>query len=73
MSPTLSEPTNSSNHASPMMPFGKHRGVPLAELDDAYLLWVGCLNDLRPPLLGHVLREMARRLADRPAAGGVQP
>jgi uncharacterized protein (DUF3820 family) len=49
------------------MPFGKYKGTPLDQLDDQYLLWVGCLNDLRPPLLGYVLKEMGRRLAERPA------
>lgn len=67
MSPTLSESTNSGNHASlspgPVMPFGKHRGTPLAELPSEYLLWLGCLDDLRQPLLKHVLHEMGRRLA----------
>lgn len=67
MLPTLSESTNSGNDASPsagpMMPFGKHKGTPLEELPSEYLIWLGCLNDLRQPLLGHVLREMGRRLA----------
>ena len=67
MSPTLSEPMNSGNHSSPslgpVMPFGKHRGTPLAELPNEYLLWLSCLDDLRPPLLKHVLHEMGRRLA----------
>jgi uncharacterized protein (DUF3820 family) len=56
--------------SSPQMPFGLHKGEPLATLPDEYLLWVGCLDDLRQPLLGHVLREMGRRLAERPAAEG---
>jgi uncharacterized protein (DUF3820 family) len=46
------------------MPFGKYKGAPLDELPSEYLLWLGCLNDLRQPLLGQVLKEMARRLAD---------
>lgn len=45
------------------MPFGKYRGQPIEQIPDEYLLWLGCLDDLRPPLLGHVLHEMARRLA----------
>lgn len=67
MAPTLAESTTSGNHAAPsagpVMPFGKHRGTPLAALPSEYLLWLGCLDDLRPPLLTHVLHEMGRRLA----------
>ena len=55
-----------------LMPFRKHKGVPLDQLDDDYMLWLSCLPDLRQPLLGHVLREMGRRLAARPATQ-VQP
>ena len=59
---------------SPTMPFGAHKGKPLADLPDEYLLWLSCLNDLRQPLLGAVLHEMGRRLAERPAGGSpVQP
>jgi uncharacterized protein (DUF3820 family) len=64
---------NSSKVQSPMqaltnrahlMPFGAHKGTPLDQLPSDYLLWLGCLNDLRQPLLGHVLKEMARRLME---------
>lgn len=48
---------------APRMPFGKLKGTPLDELPSEYLLWLGCLDDLRQPLLGAVLREMGRRLA----------
>lgn len=48
---------------TPRMSFGKFKGVPLTELPDEYLLWVGCLSDLRPPLLPLILDEMARRIA----------
>lgn len=57
----------------PTIPFGAHKGKHLDELPDDYLLWLGCLSDLRPPLLGAVLREMARRLAERPAGESVGP
>ena len=64
--PTQSQPPSKT----PTMPFGKYRGTPLEDLPSEYLLWVGCLDDLRQPLLGHVLREMGRRLAalDQPSA-----
>ena len=60
-------PTGSKPTTGPTMPFGVHKGKPLDDLPDDYLLWPGCLDDLRQPLLSHVLREMSRRLADRPA------
>jgi len=49
----------------PIMPFGKYRGTPLEDLPAEYLLWIGCLNDLRQPLLGHVLKEMGRRMMEQ--------
>lgn len=49
---------------SPRMPFGVHKGTPLDQLPSDYLLWVGCLNDLRQPLLGHILKEMGRRIVE---------
>jgi uncharacterized protein (DUF3820 family) len=49
---------------APTMPFGKHKGTLLEELPSEYLLWLGCLDTLRQPLLGHVLREMARRIME---------
>ena len=59
---------NSSNPHSPpqapTMPFGKYKGTLLEELPSEYLLWLGCLETLRQPLLGHVLKEMARRIAE---------
>lgn len=52
----------------PTMPFGLHKGKPLDDLPDDYLLWLSCLDDLRQPLLGRILAEMGRRLSERPAA-----
>jgi hypothetical protein len=37
----------------------------LEDVPDEYLLWLGTLNDLRNPLLTHVLHEMARRLTEK--------
>lgn len=42
------------------MPFGKYRGVELADLDDRYLGWLKGL-DLREPLRSAVLAEFERR------------
>lgn len=56
------------------MPFGKYKGTPLDELPSEYLLWLGCLDTLRQPLLGHVLKEMARRVVElerQPERAGV--
>lgn len=62
-----------TDRSATRMPFGAHKGKSLDEVPDEYLLWLGCLDDLRQPLLGHVLREMGRRLAERPAAQAGQP
>jgi uncharacterized protein (DUF3820 family) len=45
------------------MPFGKHKGTPLRELPDDYLLWLSLLPELRDPLLTAVHLEMDRRNA----------
>lgn len=50
-----------------LMPFGAHRGTALDQLPTDYLLWVSSLHDLRQPLLGAVLQEMGRRLAETQA------
>lgn len=42
------------------MPFGKHRGTKLAELDDDYLGWLST-RDLRDPLRSAVEVEIRRR------------
>lgn len=49
---------------APPMPFGVHKGKRLDDIPSDYLLWLGCLNDLRQPLLGAVLREMGRRIVE---------
>lgn len=49
---------------SPLMPFGKYKGSMLKDLPSEYLLWLGCLPDLRQPLLGAVLHEMGRRIVE---------
>lgn len=69
MSRTLAERSTSSNgdeqgHSpGPCMPFGQYKGASLMELPTEYLCWVSGLGDLRQPLLGRVIGEMARRLA----------
>ena len=49
---------------APPLPFGKYKGTPLDDLPSEYLLWLGCLDTLRQPLLGHVLKEMSRRILE---------
>jgi uncharacterized protein (DUF3820 family) len=61
----MNSSTTHSPSQAPTMPFGKFKGTPLDQLTDEYLLWLGTLNDLRHPLLGHVLREMGRRLVEK--------
>ena len=51
--------------ASPLLPFGKFRGTPLSDVPDDYLMWLATRDDLRNPLLKHVLNEMARRLVEK--------
>lgn len=46
-----------------VMPFGKHKGRPLSELPEQYLLWLASLDDLRPPLRLAVDSEVRRREA----------
>jgi len=44
------------------MPFGKHQGVPLADLPDGYLTWLGTkLNEWRDPFRSALAAEIARR------------
>ncbi len=57
-------PTQAPPNKAPVMPFGAHKGTPLDQLPSDYLLWLGCLNDLRQPLLGFVLKEMGRRIIE---------
>ncbi len=43
------------------MPFGRHRGLQIRDLPDAYILWLTSLADLREPLRGVIFREARRR------------
>lgn len=43
------------------MPFGRHRGEDLADLDAGYLEWLNSLPDLREPLRSGVDRELENR------------
>lgn len=45
------------------MPFGKFKGVLLADLPDDYLAWLRSLGDLREPLKSAVILEWQRRTA----------
>jgi hypothetical protein len=45
-----------------VMPFGKYRSQPLKALDDPYLLWLLCLEDLREPLLTAINSEADKRM-----------
>lgn len=44
-----------------VMPFGKHKGVPIGDLPLPYLEWLAALDDLREPLASHVTHEFYRR------------
>lgn len=46
------------------MPFGKHKGQPLAEVPTTYLRWLAGLDDLREPLRSAVHAELDRREDD---------
>lgn len=47
------------------MPFGKHKGVPLTEIDTTYLEWVASLEDVRTPWLPQaVAEELNNRLKE---------
>jgi uncharacterized protein (DUF3820 family) len=64
-STTTATPSQQSGPANdPLMPFGRFKGSRLRDLDPDYLLWVALLPDLRQPLLGHILREMGRRIVE---------
>lgn len=61
------------------MPFGKFRGVLVADLPDEYLAWLKGLDDLREPLRTVVEAEWGGRTAARaileadPLPGDVRP
>lgn len=46
------------------MPFGKHKGQPLAEVPTDYLRWLTGLDDLREPLYSAAHAELDRREDD---------
>jgi hypothetical protein len=45
------------------MPFGKHKGAPIASPDDNYLLWLLCQPWLRDPVLSAINAEVDARKA----------
>ena len=48
------------------MPFGKHKGEPVAGLPSPYLVWLAGLDNLGPPLRKAVVAEIGFRLASVP-------
>jgi hypothetical protein len=52
------------------MPFGKFKNRLLSELDDDYVLWLLCLEDLREPFLSTIHSEADRRMAEAYASVG---
>ena len=48
------------------MPFGKHKGEPIAGLPSAYLAWVAGLDSLSPRVRKAVADEIGLRLASVP-------
>jgi hypothetical protein len=49
------------------MPFGKHRGVPLSQIEDSYLRWVKDADRCSPELFTAVNAELDRRTSKAPA------
>lgn len=43
------------------MPFGKHRGVPLAEIEADYLKWAATADRMTPELRDAIATELATR------------
>ena len=51
-------------HTRPTMPFGRYRGVSLADIPTDYLQWLVSLADLRRPLRANIRDELHRREAE---------
>jgi len=55
------------------MPFGKHKGKALTDLDAGYLAWLGTkLGELRDPLRVSIAAEIARRKATTRSQGAAE-
>jgi uncharacterized protein (DUF3820 family) len=52
------------NYPSPIMPFGKHRGQPVASLPTDYLHWLVCNVRFQNDRLGQAVRAELRRRGD---------
>ena len=67
--------SNPSAQSRPLclMPFGRFKGSPLSDLPSDYLLWLSMLPDVRQPLLGGLLAEMARRIVEADRQTGAMP
>jgi hypothetical protein len=53
-----------------IMPFGRHKGVALTDLNASYLNWLGTkLDELRDPLRGAIAAEIARRKQTKRSQG----
>jgi len=64
-SPTVAAETPSvqrTETATPCMPFGKHRGLPITEIPHSYLQWLAGLHNLYEPLHSAVQDELGRRI-----------
>jgi hypothetical protein len=48
------------------MPFGRHKGRPVAKLPSDYLVWLAGREDLRDPLRTAVLGELWQRIGIQP-------
>lgn len=46
---------------TPVMPFGKHKGTPIAQVPTPYLAWLGGKGDLKDPLRRVVAGELLKR------------
>lgn len=58
---------------SARMPFGRYKGVLIADLDDGYLTWLHDHVDLREPLKSAIQAEYALRFSSHHKSGKARP